>query len=256
MKWIIEKGVFPEEEEYLIETLKDNDISYGYYKPDGDYTPDRHILRCSCKSLQTQSTFISLFIYHVISCILFNNNMLNNFCYVGNAEDILNKEEKIFSTFGVNDKIWVKPDNPYKLFNAEIIHKKWIYKIFNMISKDINMNNFPCIVAKPQEIISEYRFFFKKTRILSCSSYKIFGEVEFTNPINRYVYNFAEEMAFLYYNELNMGCKSLHTIADNLWTMDVCELSNGDIKIVELNSFYSAGFYNCEINDIVKGILE
>ena len=65
MKWIIEKGVFPEEEEYLIETLKDNDISYGYYKPDGDYTPDRHILRCSCKSLQTQSTFISLFIHHV-----------------------------------------------------------------------------------------------------------------------------------------------------------------------------------------------
>lgn len=251
--WILEKGVFPDEEQWVIDSLGHLGMFYQWFNKKRIYSPDEHILRCSTQTLKTTPEFISLFTYHVPSCLIFGKNMLNFDCVQYTFENLLINQKTVFEMFGVDNRIWVKPDSPFKSFEASIITRKWLSKTLEIIRKDSGESNPQCIISSPKEIEVEYRFFLNKTRILSASSYKYHGDVELYLPISADVFAFAESMAEKYYENINFNYNHIMSNADYLWVMDICKTKNGEIKIVELNSFYSAGFYSCNLKDIMKG---
>lgn len=251
--WIIEKDVFKDEEGWLINSLDHLNISHQWYNKKRKYNPEEHILRCSTQTLKTTPEFISLFNYHLPSCLIFEKNMLNFNCVQYTFENLLINQHNIFQMLGIDNKIWVKPDSPFKPFEASLINKKWLSKTLEIIRKDSGELNPSCIISSPKDICEEYRFFVNKTRILSGSSYKNRGDIELYLPIAEDIFNFAESMAELYYEKINFSYNYIMSKADHLWVLDVCRTKSGDMKIVELNSFYSAGFYSANIKEIIKG---
>jgi len=41
---------------------------------------------------------------------------------------------------------------------------------------------------------------------------------------------------------------------DPVWVLDICQLKNGSLKIIEVNSFSCSGLYACDMNPIVENV--
>ena len=100
-----------------------------------------------------------------------------------------------------------------------------------------------CLVAPIQDILEEWRLFIWNGRVITSSSYRKHG-VLIRKPLQteapREVIAFAEAM--------HRQCWSPDV---PLYVMDICTCE-GKLQIVELGNFHSAGFYSCNIGDVVQ----
>jgi hypothetical protein len=77
-------------------------------------------------------------------------------------------------------------------------------------------------------------------KVCECSIYKQFQIVKSERQMNTSVCEFAE------------ACANIHTPAD-VFVMDVVDTENG-LKIIEYNTFNSAGLYACDVSNIINTI--
>jgi len=90
-------------------------------------------------------------------------------------------------------------------------------------------------VAPANTIIrSEYRFVIINNRVVTGSQYVDQMEICEDYALRHVAQSIANKLDLRFY------------------TMDLCRLENGDIKLIELNSFESAGWYECHIPSIIR----
>lgn len=156
-------------------------------------------------------------------------------------KEIARLKDYLFDKFGKDDKLFIRPDGNDKEFCGDIVCKeKFIYWY-----DSANWHNPPkdllCVVAKPEEIIAEYRFIVADNKVVAGSQYMRNG-VEYDPNYPTAAGELAEEASKVW---------SPHPI----YSLDVAETPEG-FKIVECGSFNCSGYYSANLKDIVRAASE
>lgn len=224
-------GVFKEE----------NEIS-GIY----DDNFEQSILRCSIKVLRmlsgTQENDINKSLYEKLQKgISYNYNNFNQDFYIKKINlPFLNASSEIISINSEKDlylsyskDMFIKPSDDQKCFVADRLPAGQTLRVFAE-NRDI-----PFDVIKNQKILinslidikGEYRFVCIKDEIAGYSKYLNRGKYDISGTVPEKVIQCARE-----YVKINQP--------SNVYTMDLCELVDGSIKIVEYNCWNCSGLYN------------
>lgn len=98
------------------------------------------------------------------------------------------------------------------------------------------------MISSPKEIHGEFRFVVRKNNIVWGCQYK--GEKDpYLSEVQKYVQFIIDDVDW---------------IPENLWVIDAATIRNsglcldGEVKILELNSFSCSGLYDCDPADIVR----
>lgn len=98
------------------------------------------------------------------------------------------------------------------------------------------------VVAKPQDISAEWRWFIVGGKIISGSMYRAHGQLRKLRELDKEVINEAQSMA-------------------DIWLPDPCvvmdtALVGDEIKVIEFNCINSSGFYDNDVDAIFKALWE
>lgn len=155
----------------------------------------------------------------------------------GNSDFFLLKEglNKVFK-----QDMFIKPSNDMKAYLAGILPKgvslgEFMAKNLELVPELLNE---PSLLAEVKDIHSEYRFFVVNDNVMSYSRYMLNKEISVSTEVPFEVREKANELAKKYQ-------------PDQVYTMDLALLKNGDIQIVEYNCFNVSGVYLAKLEELL-----
>lgn len=152
--------------------------------------------------------------------------MLNrNYTFLPIAE-ALRRHDRLFSTFGRQDTVFVRPDSVDKSFSGKLVDRN---AFVDLLQPHANDPTLLVMVSEPQPIRFEWRLFVQRGRVFASSQYRLNGQTNVASDVPVTVIDFAE----------NVLAQTTWR-PDPLFVVDVCD-SNDELKIVELNSFSCSG---------------
>lgn len=150
----------------------------------------------------------------------------------------LTLEDNLQRTF--EKDMFIKPTSDLKGFNGGIIKAgETIAEYMEKTTRQIEWIKELSLVSPLKEIKSEYRFFVVDGEVITGSRYMIDGIVSTSPIIPEEVLKKAQELAPKYQ-------------PDNVFTMDLGLLKNGEIEIVEYNCFNGSGVYDADVKMLVN----
>jgi hypothetical protein len=155
--------------------------------------------------------------------------------------ELLRLKDSIFETYGEDGKLFVRPDSGMKDFTGCVIDKNDIEgKITRMSYGEWLAPSMMVLVAKPQKIISEERFYLCKNEVITGSRYMLNGEHDEAVGYSGNALRLAEEIS-----------KEKWSPA-HIFVADIGTTDSGECRLLEINSFNSSSMYLCDMEKIVK----
>lgn len=147
-----------------------------------------------------------------------------------------------YGIFGKECMMFIRPDSGQKPFQAQLVDLQDFERFYER-SKSIEHEL--VVVSTPKTIKGEWRFVVSSDKdIISQSTYRYQGQVcKIPSAPVKAIELVKEMLQITYY-------------PDSVFVMDVCEDADGNYWLLELNSFSSAGLYECNKRDIVKKVGE
>lgn len=149
--------------------------------------------------------------------------------------ELLRLKNYLYKTFGKNNNIFIRPNTNDKVFTGSVVEEKHFKSWFDATRLP---NDLMCIIAKPQDILAEYRFVMFENKVISGSQYKDGNCIIHSDVLPKESINFAEKVSSVW---------SPHPI----YCLDLAETKEG-FKVVECGSVNMAGFYKCNIKPIIE----
>lgn len=171
------------------------------------------------------------------------------------GSEITTLEELSFRPYEDSRLIFVRPIRDLKEFNGDVWEfgslKRWVKGMWaqglatatRSIITDLSpeaLVKIPIVVSEPFGIAHEWRTFIVGGKVSSASHYRKYHKLTVSNDVPNEVIEFAEEQAKVY-------------SPSEVFVMDVCE-SAGNLYIVEIGCFHSAGFYAADVKKIINDI--
>ncbi len=135
---------------------------------------------------------------------------------------------------------FVRPNGDDKTFAGTLMTglelTQWAQKLVELaVEMDLEA---PVVIARPQEIQTEWRLFMCEDQVITASRYRTRGQLDEERGAPQDVVSFAQDAARLW-------CPARAHV------MDVARLATGELRIIEFNGINSSGFYDASISDIV-----
>jgi len=162
--------------------------------------------------------------------------------------------DAIFCDFGkipeFEGTMFIRPVYDDKAFTGEVVHadklKSWKESVtafddcYATLKSDTQV-----VVASVKPIEMEARFFVVDGIVITGSTYRSFGvqlrkRVDSNNPMAMPLKEFAQEMVNIWQ-------------PDRAFVIDIA-LTNGKMKVIEVNCLNASGFYDCDIAAVVRAI--
>jgi hypothetical protein len=167
------------------------------------------------------------------------------------GEHWLNSDAKIttlaefcFEPHNPDRLFFVRPDKDLKEFQGGVWSfgdlQRWKTGLLKADLQEEQLAHIPILVGEPWGIAREWRLFMQDCRVCQASQYRVRHKLNVSSEVPVDVLVFAEKMARLF---------SPHDI----FVMDVCE-SADTLYVLEVGCVNSAGFYACDIDQIVSWI--
>jgi ATP-grasp domain, R2K clade family 3 len=167
----------------------------------------------------------------------FDDVLLNNDCEFVSLNDLIRSADSLFKTFSIEDRIFIRPDSGRKPFSGRLYTRTEL--ISHLLRTKCVSPNSLVVVSRPKAIRFEWRFIVADRNIIAASMYKDQEVVRMSTDVPHEAFDFASVVAARKFQP------------DRVWVLDICELSNGDMKAVEINGFSSSSWYSCSVKDIV-----
>ena len=256
-KWIIEKDTFTENEKKLGSILTSKNIEYKVVKyvpfEDGIYDffkDDDCVVFYGSLNLGSQLQREKKWIpgvycdFQKLECSSYYNYfgkyLLNNNYIFMPLSEYFRQQDFVFKIFGVNNEIYCRPNSGRKQFTGAVVGKKSTIEDFGYSYYHEN-KELMLVISSPKEIQKEWRVVIANKKAITGSQYKLNRELEVSPDCPSEVLTFAEEMA------------NTDWQPDVIYVMDICE-NNGELYLLELNSFSCSGLYDCNLEKIVDNV--
>lgn len=153
----------------------------------------------------------------------------------------IHSESDLFISYG--KEMFVKPTSDLKIFNACVVEErktlKRVIEENGLIFDDLKGKT--VLFSDLQDITGEYRCIMKGNTLIGISKYFESGKLDLFGNIPELIIKKAQEFA-----------KKYHPA--EIYTMDLCETKQGDIKIVEYNCWNTSGLYNINLSDFFSQV--
>lgn len=140
------------------------------------------------------------------------------------------------------DEFFIKPNTDTKEFAGTTMDSH-AFSLWYEQMKSIGYldhNNFDVVISTPKNIGREWRLVIVDGQVADYSIYRQYNIVKPERKIDTDVLTFAKECILLY-----NPC--------DVFVMDICETDEG-FKVVEYNTFNSAGLYKCNVSNVIFAI--
>lgn len=174
----------------------------------------------------------------------FNWHLLNENYSVIPFLELKRKQYSIWGNHGRDCRIFIRPNEGTKSFDGQILDVSELDYFFNLY-KDAKEEL--VIVAKPQDILGEWRFMVERNgEILGHSLYRYQGNLVSHASCPKEMLTYVEKLIPLF----------PWSNAFDMITMDICQLNDMSFRLLECNSASCSGLYAMEPTQIVKYIHE
>lgn len=146
----------------------------------------------------------------------------------------------------IDECAFVRPIEDSKVFAGGVFDKEdfydWKRKVCvleydygNTLSKNTLVQ-----VCRPKNIYSEHRFWIVKGKIVTSSTYKLGSKIVYLPLVDQRFHDYVNDMIQIWQPH-------------DAFVIDVCECEDG-LKIVEINTLNSSGFYASDIPNLVTAL--
>lgn len=143
------------------------------------------------------------------------------------------------------EKFFIKPNTDTKEFAGQTIglmeFGPW-YENMCAIGYLTN-NDFEVMISKPKRLGCEWRLVLCEGKVIGSSIYKQYGKVMSNEEWPEKVIHFAETMAAMY-------------SPYDVFVMDIVDVGYDKYKVIEYNTFNSAGLYSIDVGKVIDKINE
>lgn len=261
MKWLLESNVFDENLLPMLDELKRQGIEYKMAEHMTCLHPDRMqalfgggecvIFYGSLGMSQVvkrhtswvPGIFCSLPHYECVYYYPRVHKFLLNYDYLMLPfGDMDRKKGMLLDLFGVNGKIFIRPNSPFKIFGGKVIDsKEWESDIRFVQFYKVEPEKL-VVVSSPKQITHEWRVVVVDNVAISGSQYIKDDEIE-SGPCPEEVMDYAR-----------MVLREVEYSPDRAWCMDICRTSNNALYVLEVNAFSTSGLYQCPMEAIVREV--
>lgn len=151
------------------------------------------------------------------------------------------------STVSNNDEVFIKPNTDTKEFAGTVIEatkmREWIDSMMSSGYLEESFLNAEVLVSEPKKIGCEWRLIIVDRQIAAYSVYRQYGIVKPEIWMPKEVENFANK-AISVYSPLDV------------YVLDICQIEDGSYKVIEMNTFNSSGWYDCDVSKVMKSVSE
>lgn len=169
----------------------------------------------------------------------FGKYLLNEYYAMFPFGELNRRKDFLYDAFGQDECIFIRPNTGNKVFTGQIVEfDRWDRDMENLgrgtISPEVLV-----IVARPRNIIKEWRMVIVDNQIIAASQYKpnkSFGA-------NIKALKFAREVL-----------DNINYSPDRAWCLDIAQTKVGNFGVIEVNSFSSSGLYKCDVECIVQEV--
>lgn len=266
INWIVEKYMFEEYEEKLVQTIKnsgnncflvdDTDWRFDFdrdikskYKPDecvlfyGSLQRGRQMLR---DTAFIPGVFLTVENYECYKYYgYYGDNLVNSDYLIFGLNDIKRNKEKIFNYFKTSS-IFIRPSNGYKTFTGQLLSHENFDEEFRVLCLSyggLDMEQL-VLVSKAQKVMEENRFIIinnDQNRIIDGNKYMVERELVKERIVDQDAWKYAETIVNNY-------------TPDKAFTIDIAKMSDNSYKVLEIGSFCCAGWYNMDLDLVVREI--
>lgn len=262
-KWLLEQDTFEEN----IDSLKEAIIECGFGYKTVDFRPfggsDKDILNLFlpedciiCYGSLGLSKMVSQKAKWVpgVWCNLehfecthyynhFGKHLLNDHYIMLPYGEMLRQKQFLLDTLAEDGCLFVRPSSGFKLFSGTLIKAETYEKDVEYLGfYDVEPDRI-VVVSNPKNIGREWRLIVVDKVVVSSSQYKNNGLVKLEEGCPKRVEKYGNELAQIWQPDL-------------AFTLDICEMKDGELKLVEINSFSSSGFYVAPKKPIVMAAAE
>lgn len=161
------------------------------------------------------------------------------------AAEYKRRFEHFFRRYSVDDCVFIRPNSGLKSFTGQIFKKEthsidWNYFDITVSNSDI------IVITSPKIIKGEWRFIVGGGKIIASSMYQKNGKTFQVPGAPKKAYELVEKIVLKADKNLNLP----------VYTVDVCENSEGEFFLMEINSFSSSGLYECDKKAVVDAVNE
>jgi hypothetical protein len=244
MHWIIQDGVFGDETAELIKHTKSYQLTKDCYVFDGE---NPFIVRGTTKFIKDAYMWWAEYC-NMPNLLHLDKYKCSNYYLEIPEEKLLNSDflllpwwklcdprTDLFNYFNTS-KLFIRPNSGEKLFTGTTIGNKWYSKELEII-QGLPSSNFDVqdlvLISSAKEVYEEVRFLMQGKNVIS------YGSAD-----NLWGFDLPS------YTKL---AESNGYFPDDFYTIDIGMTKDGP-KIVELNSFVSAGLYDMDYSLVVKAV--
>ena len=272
VKWIIDKDIFEDYEERLVTAIKNSGQEVVFFDDSKHDTKIEHFLtnkfnpeediiifhgslqhgRGVNRSPFYPGIYLTLENYECFKYYgYFGTDLLNSHYRMMGLNEVLRNKDDMFYAFGT-DAVFIRPSNGYKSFPGQMLPKVNFDFEFNVLMKSYGGMIDPDTLAvlSPARVIEEeYRFIVIDGVVVSGALYmdrksRNDWKAYYDRPCeDQGAFDFAVDMSKIYQ-------------PDRAYTIDVCKLTDGRYKLIELNSFCCASMYGNDYDKVVKAVNE
>lgn len=215
---------------------------YEFWDPI-DVHDDKNIVYGSCKltKIAYQNNWSGLFFNEDFNSTSWNKNrtdMLNSDCVV----ITVNEAKTFFDELDDTQQRFIRPVKDLKEFSGIVTNigeiKRWMSSVDSgnySFSGDTLVS-----IAPVQDIMGEWRWFVVNGQVIDGSLYRTYGRRLLRHETDQSIINEAQKFADVWLPHKNC-------------VMDLALTENG-VKVIEFNCLNSSGFYNHDIEKVVKAI--
>lgn len=252
--WILEKDVFSyNQEAKMISWLKDNNVPFHQvrivpfiHEVDGKIPVVSGPVivygsigsqKLADKENWVPGVFTGVEINETELIKQFGNMYLNN-----DAQICKFRELPTRVTVG---EVFIKPNTDTKEFAGTVIEahkmKEWIDSMMKSGYLAESFLDTEVVVSKPKNIGCEWRLIIVDGKIAAHSVYRQYGIVKPEIWLPKEAEDFANK-AISVYNPLDV------------YVLDICQIEDGSYKVIEINTFNSAGWYDCDVDKVMSAV--
>lgn len=148
----------------------------------------------------------------------------------------------LFDTLGVEDRLFVRPDSPLKIFTGLTISRETFGKDFEFMGFYEFPSESLVVVSSPKRIVAEWRYVIANGEVVTGSKYVDAGEGVSLPAKDPLAHEFAQSVA-------NSGYQP-----DPVWVLDVCRTAEGGYHLLEIGGFSFASIYGCDKDAVVQAV--
>jgi hypothetical protein len=259
MHWLLEHEVFREDEQPLIDALKKLGVEHTLVRFGTPYETyikqmegKRAVfhgslqfgkqIRAAWNPRQNTRVYCTLDKYECVYYYPRLGEMLLNSEYVMLPfGELVRRKWWLFSKLE-NQSLFIRPSSGYKTFTGMVLNDLEWESELRFLKPSINPEEI-VVVARAQDVVKEWRVIVVGDKPVAAGQYRENGVDVRVADVPKQVYDFAYMVLdFTQYRP------------DAAWTLDVGETADGDLKVIEANSFSCAGLYACDCEAVVTAI--